>query len=135
MSNVGCPNCTWICYPTICIVCVCMCNYYILGIQDCHAVSYHDMCSIYLIQHAQKKKKRIMDIKRKESDWTAMFSEVRSSNVSGSPSNIDATSRQISQNLGTVHLWLCCSNIGFSSVKKEGKMSKSVIWSPFCSRN
>lgn len=38
-----------------------------------------------------------MDIKRKESDWTAMFSEVRSSNVSGSPSNIDATSRQISE--------------------------------------
>lgn len=53
-----------------------------------------------------------------------MFSEVKASNVSGSPSNIDATSRQISPNLGTVHLWLCCSNIGFSSVKKESKMSK-----------
>lgn len=98
-----------------------MCDCNILGIQDfpfdCHAVSYHDMCSIYLIQHAQRR---------------IMFSEVRSSNVSGPPSNIDATSRQISEQFTSDYI---VPVLASRLIKKESKMSKSVIRSPFCSRN
>lgn len=114
-----------------------MCDCNILGIQDfpfdCHAVSYHDMCSIYLIQHAQR---RIMGYAwGKEVIKLQCFRRLDLLMCQDHHQILMpllAKSRQISEQFTSDYI---VPVLASRLIKRESKMSKSVIRSPFCSRN